>query len=224
MTFVLVLLASGALAQTPSSSSVTPSKSPAVQSPQSSQREALDQQKASIAKQQQAVRQQAQTAGLQMMPWQPAPVIEADCDPIPDAAVTPLIEHAATSYKLEAKLIRAVIEKESGFRPCAVSPKGAQGLMQIMPATAGQLGVHDAFDPKQNIDAGAQFLRQLMDRFGGDLAKALGAYNAGPAVVDSAGSVPDIPETQEYVDTILKKIGVTRIVPPNTPTPKPTGN
>jgi len=187
-------------------------------------REALEQQKASIAKQQQAVRQQAQTARVRLTPWESAPPIEAACDPIADSEVAPLIDKAAKMNKLEPKLIRAVIEKESGFRPCAVSPKGAQGLMQIMPATAGDLGIHDVFDPKQNIDGGAQFLRQLLDKFGGDLVKTLGAYNAGPAAVDAAGAIPAIPETQDYVDSIMKKLDPTRTVPPSSPTPKPIGN
>jgi soluble lytic murein transglycosylase-like protein len=221
---IWLLLASSALAQTSDSSSHLPAKPPAVQSPQVSMREALEQQKASIAKQQQAVRQQAQTAGVRLTPWESAAAIEAACDPIADSEVTPLIEKAAKANKVEPKLIRAVIEKESGFRPCAVSSKGAQGLMQIMPATAGDLGIHDVFNPGQNIDAGARFLRQLLDKFGGDLPKTLGAYNAGPAAVDAAGAIPPIPETQDYVDSIMKKLEPTRTVPPSSPTPKPIGN
>jgi soluble lytic murein transglycosylase-like protein len=224
MTMIWLLLISSALAQTSDSSSNVPAKSPAVQSPQAAMREALEQQKASIAKQQQAVRQQAQTAGVRLTPWESAALVEAACDPIAESDVAPLIEKAAKTNKLEPKLIRAVIEKESGFRPCAVSPKGAQGLMQIMPATAGDLGIHDVFDPGQNIDAGARFLRQLLDKFGGDLAKTLGAYNAGPAAVDAIGAIPAIPETQDYVDSIMKGLVPKRTVPPSIPTPKPIGN
>jgi soluble lytic murein transglycosylase-like protein len=186
-------------------------------------REALEKQKASIVKQQQVVRQQAQTAGVRTAPWASAPVLDADCDPIAEAELAPLVEAAAKKQKLETKLIRAVIEKESGFHACAVSPKGAQGLMQIMPGTAQELGLQDAFDPRQNIDAGSQFLRQLLDKYG-DLAKALGAYNAGPAAVDQAGAIPDISETRDYVDSIMKKLEPTRTVPPSSPTPKPIGN
>jgi soluble lytic murein transglycosylase-like protein len=221
---IWLLLASSALAQTSGSSPNIPARPPAVQTPQASMREALEQQKASIAKQQQAVRQQAQTAGVRLVPWESAPVVEAACDPIADAEVMPLIEKAAKTNKLEPKLIRAVIEKESGFRPCAVSPKGAQGLMQLMPGTAGDLGIHDIFDPGQNIDAGARFLRQLLDKFGGDLPKTLGAYNAGPAAIDATSAVPAIPETQDYVDSIMKKLDPTRTVPLSSPTPKPIEN
>jgi soluble lytic murein transglycosylase-like protein len=184
-------------------------------------REALEKQKASIAKQRQCVRRQAETAGVRLIPWGSP---EPDCEPIEESAVAPLIDSAAKAQKLEPELVRAVIEKESAFRPCAVSGKGAQGLMQLMPATAEQFGLNDVFDPKENIDAGAQFLKQLLDQYSGDLAKALGAYNAGPSVVDQAGGIPDIPETRDYVDAILKKLDATRAVQPSTPKPKPIGN
>ena len=78
--------------------------------------------------------------------------------------------------------------------------------MQLMPDTAGSLGVKDPFDPQQSIEAGARYLKQLLDKYKGDLKLALGAYNAGPAAVDAAGAIPDIPETHDYVDAILKKI------------------
>jgi hypothetical protein len=224
MKLIWILLTSSALAQTSGSPPVTPAKSPAVVSPQVSMREALAKQKAALAIQQQSVRHQAETAGVGMLPWNPSPVSEADCDPIEEAVVAPLIETAAKAHKIEPKLIRAVIEKESAFRPCAVSPKGAQGLMQVMPATAETVGMHDMFDAKQNIDAGALFLKQLLDKYGGDLAKALGAYNAGPAAVDQAGGIPDIAETKDYVETIMKKMTATQTVPPSTPKPKPIGN
>ena len=209
-----LLLASGALAQSLNSTADPPAKTPAVQSPQVSQREALEKQKASI-------RLQARSAGVHLMPWHAQ---EPDCDPLAESEVQPIIESAAQTRKVAPELIRAVIEQESAFRPCAVSPKGAQGLMQLMPATADQLGVRDAFDPKTNIDAGTQFLKQLMDKYGGDLAKTLGAYNAGAAAVDEAGGIPDIPETRDYVDAILKKLDPKRIAPPSIPTPKPIEN
>lgn len=82
--------------------------------------------------------------------------------------------------------------------------------MQLMPDTAEQLGVRDPFDPRQNIEGGAKFLKELLDRYGGDLAKALAAYNAGPALVDEAGGVPDLLETQNYVQSILEKLGAGR--------------
>jgi len=89
-----------------------------------------------------------------------------------------------------------------------VSKKGALGLMQLMPATVVGLNVEDPFDPKENVDAGARFLKQLLQRYGGDVALALGAYNAGPARVDAAGDVPAIPETMDYVNDILTQIGL----------------
>ena len=166
--------------------------------------------RASIEKQRAAVRQQAQTAGATLIPWSPAPnpgaASEPPCDAIADAEVTPLIETAAKTNTLQVKLVRAVIEQESGFRPCAVSPKGAQGLMQLMPETAGELSVKDPFDPKENIAAGARYLKQLLDKYKGDTRLALAAYNAGPNAVDAASGVPDIAETRDYVEAILKKI------------------
>jgi len=139
----------------------------------------------------------------------------ADCDPIAETELAPMIDTAAKGHELQPKLLRAVMEKESAFRPCAVSPKGAQGLMQLMPDTAGQFGVSDVFDPKQNIEAGATFLKQLLDKYKGDIGMALGAYNAGSSTVDQAGGIPNIAETRDYVDAILKKIAL----PPAEPRP-----
>lgn len=126
------------------------------------------------------------------------------CDPIDDAAVNPIIESAAKDNELQADLLRAVMRQESQFYPCAVSEKGAQGLMQLMPSTSEQFAVRDVFDPKQNVDAGARFLKQLFDKYKGNLGMALAAYNAGPAAVDEAKGIPDTPETRSYVDKILK--------------------
>ncbi len=167
--------------------------------------------RASIEKQRAAVRKQAQAAGATLIPWSPGPPLspdptQADCDPIAADVVTPLIESAAKANDLQVPLVRAVIEQESAYRPCAVSRKGAQGLMQIMPDTAGELNVKDAFDPKANIAAGAKYLKQLLDKYKGDNKLALAAYNAGPAAVDAVNGVPDIAETREYVDAILKKL------------------
>ena len=118
-----------------------------------------------------------------------------------------MITAAATAQKLDPALIRAVIGQESGFRPCAVSPKGAMGLMQIMPPTAEQFHLADPFNATENVSAGAQYLKQLMDRFKGDLNLTLAAYNAGPARVDGdPPSVPNIAETQDYVSRILKAL------------------
>jgi soluble lytic murein transglycosylase-like protein len=125
------------------------------------------------------------------------------CDPLPAPEVDSLVGETAERDGLSADLLRGVMKQESGFRPCAVSSKGAMGLMQLMPATAEQFGIQDPFDAASNLDAGARFLKQLLNKYGGDLPKALGAYNAGPSKVDSAGSVPAIPETMEYVRQIL---------------------
>jgi soluble lytic murein transglycosylase-like protein len=169
-------------------------------------REAAERQRAAAAVQREAVRRQARAAGARMDPWSAAGEAEPGCDRLSDAELAPAIETAARVYGLEAKLLRAVIEQESGFRPCAVSAKGAQGLMQLMPSTAGELGAGDAFDPKENIAAGARYLRQLLDRYKGDIFRALSAYNAGPAAVDDAGGIPDILETRGYVMGILEKL------------------
>ena len=186
---------------------------------------AIAKQQASIALQREAARKQARAAGVRLMPFDPAPELaEAVCDPLPEAEVAPLIAEAAKSQQIEAKLIRAVMEQESALRPCAVSSKGAMGLMQLMPATAQQLAVRDPFDPRESIAGGARLLKQLLDRYQGDLPQALGAYNAGPATVDQASGIPDIPETRLYVDAILQKMGITRAAPPSIPMPKPIGN
>jgi soluble lytic murein transglycosylase-like protein len=125
-----------------------------------------------------------------------------DCDPLPASTLDPLISDAAMHEGLEPELLRGLIRQESGFRPCAVSPKGAIGLTQLMPATAADLGVKDPFDPKQSVDGGAKFLKQLLNMFD-NLPMALGAYNAGPGRVAESGGVPNIPETQDYVRRIL---------------------
>ena len=114
------------------------------------------------------------------------------------------VKQAAVKYNLTEKLIKGVIKAESNFNPRALSPAGAQGLMQLMPATARELGVTDAFNIEQNIDGGARYLRQMIDRYDGDVAKGLAAYNAGPGTVDRyRGNVP-YRETVAYVDRVLK--------------------
>ena len=127
----------------------------------------------------------------------------ADCDPLPAAEIDSLVGKAASRVGISEDLLRGVMKQESGFRPCAVSTKGAMGLMQLMPATADQFGVKDPFDANKNVDAGARLLKQLLVRFGGDISLALGAYNAGPARVDAAAGVPAIPETLDYIRRVL---------------------
>ena len=109
----------------------------------------------------------------------------------------------AAKYGVEEALVRAVIRMESGGQTAAVSPKGAMGLMQLMPGTARMLGVEDPFDPVQNLEGGIKYLSQLSDKYQGDLVKTLAAYNAGPGRVDSYGGVPPFAETQKYVKNVL---------------------
>jgi soluble lytic murein transglycosylase-like protein len=117
----------------------------------------------------------------------------------------PIIEHAAASSAVRSNLLRAVIAVESGFNSRALSKCGAIGLMQLMPATALRFGVSDPYDPRQNVHAGAQYLRFLMDRFGNDLSLVLAAYNAGEEAVDrNGGQIPPYSETQAYVPRVLK--------------------
>jgi soluble lytic murein transglycosylase-like protein len=116
-----------------------------------------------------------------------------------------LIEGAASSASVDANLLRAVIVVESGFNPRAVSKKGALGLMQLMPATAARFGATNAMDPRQNVAAGARYLKFLMDRFGHNVRLALAAYNAGEEAVDrNGGQIPPFTETMAYVPRVLK--------------------
>jgi soluble lytic murein transglycosylase-like protein len=111
----------------------------------------------------------------------------------------------ARRHGLDPDLVTAVVSVESGFRPQAVSPKGAQGLMQLMPKTASSLGVKDAFDPAQNLDGGTRHLGQLLTLYGGDLTRALAAYNAGEGAVGRHGGVPPYRETRAYVKKVLAR-------------------
>jgi soluble lytic murein transglycosylase-like protein len=147
--------------------------------------------------------------------WEPAPasvdmpnvrVPTSACPALAEDEVEKLTSMAAQKNSVSASLIRAVMRQESAFRPCAVSTAGAMGLMQIMPSTAETLGLDDAFSPGENVDAGARYLKLLLDRYHGDRRLALGAYNAGPNRVDNAGGIPDIPETVDYVSRILGEL------------------
>ena len=116
-----------------------------------------------------------------------------------------IIETAASSNAVEANLLRAVIVVESGFNSHAVSKRGAVGLMQLMPATASRFGVSNLYDPRQNVRAGARYLKFLMDRFGQNVRLALAAYNAGEDAVDrNGGQIPPFAETMAYVPKVLK--------------------
>jgi soluble lytic murein transglycosylase-like protein len=114
------------------------------------------------------------------------------------------IEAASAKQGLDPSLVRAVVQAESGGDPSAVSPVGAEGLMQLMPETARDMGVTDPKDPAQNLAGGTRYLREMLDRFHGDLPQAIAAYNAGPHAVERHGGVPPYPETRHYVDRVLK--------------------
>lgn len=134
--------------------------------------------------------------GLAQAPGPDSPAIEIDSH----------IEDVAARYGVSKDLIAAIIEAESRYNPRAISPRGAQGLMQLMPETAAILGVGNPFDPRQNIEGGVRHLRSLMDRFGNNLPLALAAYNAGERAVVSHGGIPPYPETRQYVRRILRQL------------------
>ena len=118
------------------------------------------------------------------------------------------ITEASNRYGIPERLVTAVIRAESGFNPRAVSRKGAQGLMQLMPATASTLGVRNSFDPRENIHGGVRHLRGLIDRFPGNLPFAIAAYNAGEKAVLAYGGIPPYPETQDYVGKVMRFYGI----------------
>jgi soluble lytic murein transglycosylase-like protein len=122
-----------------------------------------------------------------------------------DVPFADLIVTAAMLHGVAPGLVASVIAIESNFNPRAVSERSARGLMQLMPGTAARFGVSDAFDPKQNIDAGTRYLKELLDRYQGDLALALAGYNAGPDRVEQFRAVPPYPETQNYVRRVTEK-------------------
>ena len=175
---------------------------------------ARSQQLASVLKQRAAARaQQAAVASrrpaayvsapsVQMARWTQA-VSDIPCVSTTEGEIRDIVDDGARRTGLDANLVHAVVRKESAYNPCATSNKGAQGLMQLMPSVQLQFGVTNPYDPRQNVDAGTRLLKQLIDQYGGDLTRALGAYNAGPARIEQFGGVPPLPETLHYVSGIL---------------------
>ena len=121
----------------------------------------------------------------------------------PPSDLDAMIMKAAGDNGVDPNLVRAVTKNESGFNPNAQSPVGAKGLMQLMDGTAAGLGVSNSFDPMQNLEGGAKYLHGLLGEFGGDMKKAIAAYNAGPGAVEKYGGTPPYAETQNYVQNVL---------------------
>jgi len=130
-------------------------------------------------------------------------MVDDSCQALGTQDVDQLTTEAGRKHGVDAELLRSVMRQESGFKPCAVSVAGAMGLMQIMPDTAEMLKLDDPFNPAKNVDAGASFLKMMLDRYQGNVPLALSAYNAGPGKVDKAGGVPPITETLQYITNIL---------------------
>lgn len=122
-------------------------------------------------------------------------------------AFDPIIEKYASQFQLDPQLVRSMITQESGFKTNAISPKGARGLMQLMPATAARLGVRNSFDPEENIRGGMQHMRNLLNMFDNDLELSLAAYNAGENLVQKIRRVPSYRETRDYVASITTRYG-----------------
>jgi soluble lytic murein transglycosylase-like protein len=131
------------------------------------------------------------------------------------------ITAAASKHGVDPALLAGLVKQESNFNPDAGSPAGAQGLTQLMPATAASLGVTNVHDPVQALDGGAKYLRQQLDRFGGDVARALAAYNAGPGAVERFGGVPPYAETQHYVRKVQANAAEYRTAGPSAVTATP---
>jgi soluble lytic murein transglycosylase-like protein len=152
---------------------------------------------------------QSESAGLGV-----APHVSTTIDAIiaipPSEAYEGIIREASALYRVDANLIRSVMEAESAFDPTAVSQTGAMGLMQLMPSIAAAFGVQNPFDPRENIMAGTRLLRELLDRHGGNLVRAIASYNAGPTAVAHYRGVPPFKETRGYVKRVTNLIAEAR--------------
>jgi hypothetical protein len=160
----------------------------------------------SLEKQRVSIQNQIQTTGAagRRLTRKSEPRPEFPCEPLAKPDADKMIEDVAAGEKIDPALLREVARQESGFYPCAVSSKGAVGLMQLMPETQAQFDVSDPTDPKESLAAGAKLLKELLEHYGGDLKLALSAYNAGRARVDEIQDIPPIPETKHYVEEILR--------------------
>jgi soluble lytic murein transglycosylase-like protein len=196
--------------QAPPAAQQASSQQPDQSAAESGMAAALALQRASVLKQVAGVMGKVPTpaASFFTVPWveTPVPFSSPPCDPMPAADLDKLVQASAQQEGVKADLIHGVIMQESGAHPCAVSWKGAQGLMQLMPATAAQLGVKDPFDPRQSVEGGTKLLKQLLTKYNNDVSLALAAYNAGEGRVDKDGGVPQIQETQNYVTDIQAKL------------------
>ena len=123
---------------------------------------------------------------------------------VPAQDMAQVIDRHSTAQGLEPKLVKALIQVESGYNPNALSNKGAMGLMQLMPGTAADLAVSDPYDPEQNVRGGTAYLRAMLDRFNDRLELALAAYNAGPGAVEKYDGIPPYPETQAYIERVMR--------------------
>jgi soluble lytic murein transglycosylase-like protein len=194
----------------PAPAQAAPGQQPDPTSVQSAMAASIAKQRVSLMQQVAGVMGKAPTpaASFYTVPWveTPVPFSVPPCDPMPAAELDKLVLESSQQQGVKEDLIRGVIAQESGARPCAVSWKGAQGLMQLMPATSEQFGVKDPFDPRQNVEAGTKLLKQLLTKYNNDVSLALAAYNAGEGRVDRDGGIPQIQETQNYVTDIQSKL------------------